>query len=110
MKQKTFVLTTVLFLVSACIPVYSIAAEPLPVTTVEFDAPAVDRVMKYNIVVPADYDESDKRYPVLYLLHGLTSDYTAWARMRVPDYATRYDMIVVMPESLSILMSSPNVL
>src|SRR5262245_41856097 len=73
-------------------------AQPLPVKTVEFDSPAVGRKMKYNIVLPANYEKSSDRYPVLYLLHGLTSNYTAWARMGVPDYARNYDLIVVMPD------------
>ena len=30
-----------------------------------------------NVILPPDYDES-KRYPVLYLLHGLKCDETAW--------------------------------
>jgi putative tributyrin esterase len=99
MKRRS-VIPYVLFLSLAleCVLGYGASAEPLPVTTVEFDAPAVDRVMKYNIVVPTGYDESDQRYPVLYLLHGLTSNYTAWARMRVPEYAAGYSMIVVMPD------------
>ena len=73
-------------------------AQPLPVKTVAFDSPAVGRKMKYNIVLPARYDQTTDRYPVLYLLHGLTSNYTAWARMRVPEYARAYDLIVVMPD------------
>ena len=75
-----------------------LSAKKLPVTTVEFEAPSVDRTMKYNIVLPAGYEESDQRYPVLYLLHGLTSNYTLWGRMRVPVYAARYELIVVMPD------------
>ncbi|MEO2198043.1 MAG: esterase family protein, partial [bacterium] len=54
-----------------------VAAEPLELETVEFFSPAVDRTMKYNIVLPHDYDGSNERYPVLYLLHGLTQNYTA---------------------------------
>src|SRR5205814_7290383 len=57
------------------------AAQTLPVKTVEFQSDAVGRKMKYNIVLPAKYENSTERYPVLYLLHGLTSNYTAWARM-----------------------------
>lgn len=68
------------------------------VKTVAFDSPSVGRKMKYNIVLPARYDSSKDRYPVLYLLHGLTSNYTAWALMKVPTYAAQYDMIVVMPD------------
>src|SRR5262245_31994670 len=74
-------------------------AQPLPVKTVEFDSPSVGRKMKYNLVLPAGYEKSTERYPVLYLLHGLTSNYTAWARMKVPEYARAYDLIVVMPDA-----------
>lgn len=83
---------------AAFLPV-SVAQEARPVETVEFDAPAVGRKLKYNIVLPAGYETSARRYPTLYLLHGLTSNYTAWARMRVPEYAANYDLIVVMPDA-----------
>jgi S-formylglutathione hydrolase FrmB len=73
-------------------------AQSLPVKTVEFASEAVGRTMKYNIVLPEKYDQTKERYPVLYLLHGLTSNYTAWARMRVPEYARAFDLIVVMPD------------
>src|SRR5262245_45686751 len=74
-------------------------AQALPVKTIEFDSPAVGRKMKYNIVLPASYEQSkEQRYPVLYLLHGLTGNYTNWAGMGVPAYARAYDLIVVMPD------------
>jgi putative tributyrin esterase len=73
-------------------------AQPLPVKTVEFAADSVGRKMKYNVVLPAGYDSSDQRYPVLYLLHGLTSNYTLWAKMNVPLFARQYKLIVVMPD------------
>jgi putative tributyrin esterase len=74
-------------------------ADTPAVKTVEFDAPSVGRKMKYNIVLPRRYDDSTDRYPVLYLLHGFSSNYTAWARLGVPDYAKAYDLIVVMPDA-----------
>ncbi|HEX8200634.1 MAG TPA: alpha/beta hydrolase family protein [Isosphaeraceae bacterium] len=74
------------------------AQEPA-VRTVAFEAPSVGRTMKYNVVLPEGYDDSTAKYPVLYLLHGLTSNYTAWARMGVPRYARRYNLIVVMPDA-----------
>jgi S-formylglutathione hydrolase FrmB len=75
------------------------AQAPAPAyKTVEFDSPSVGRKMKYNIVLPAQYAESSERYPVLYLLHGYSSNYTAWARMGVPAYAKNYKVIVVMPD------------
>src|SRR5262245_8379985 len=72
--------------------------QALAVTTVEFPSESVGRKMKYNVVLPAPYEQTTDRYPVLYLLHGLTSNYTAWARLKVPEYARAYDLIVVMPD------------
>lgn len=74
------------------------AAEAQQLRTVEFYSPAVDRTMRYNIVLPSDYDSTDVRYPVLYLLHGLTQSYTVWATLAVPFYAGMYNVIVVMPD------------
>ena len=71
------------------------------VHTVEFYSPAVERTMKYNILLPRDYDLSSERYPVLYLLHGLTQNFTAWGLSNgSPYYAGLYDdLIVVMPDA-----------
>jgi S-formylglutathione hydrolase FrmB len=69
------------------------------VTTVEFFSPAVERTMKYNIVLPPGYETSDERYPVLYLLHGLSQNYTSWSRLGAPFYAQEIGgLIVVMPD------------
>ncbi len=76
----------------------TVLAEPLAVQTIEFEAESVELTMKYNIIVPEGYARSAKRYPVLYLLHGLTSNYRLWAVMGVPEYARNYEMIVVMPD------------
>gem|GEM_PF-29875 len=73
--------------------------EALEVKEVSFYAPAVDRDMKFNIVLPRDYESSNKRYPVLYMLHGLTSNYQAWGRMGVPEYLVDYDLIAVIPDA-----------
>lgn len=77
------------------------AAQERDLRTVEFFSPAVDRTMKYNILLPADYGTSSARYPVLYLLHGLTQNYTAWGLANgAPFYAGLYDdLIVVMPDA-----------
>ena len=76
-------------------------AQSLDLRTIEFESPAVERTMKYNIVLPRDYESSSQRYPVLYLLHGLTQNYTAWGLSNgTPFYAGLYDdLIVVMPDA-----------
>ena len=68
---RSTLLATLLFVLAT-----SVGAQE-EVQTIEFHSPAVERMMKYNIVLPAGYDSSQERYPVLYLLHGLTSNYTA---------------------------------
>src|SRR5205823_12380609 len=47
---------------------------------------------------PEKYEQSMDRYPVRYLLHGFSSNYRSWPRLGVPEYARRYDLIVVMPD------------
>jgi S-formylglutathione hydrolase FrmB len=69
------------------------------IQTVEFFSESVARPTKYNIVLPRSYDASDRRYPVLYLLHGLTQNYQAWSRQGVGFYAPLFDMIIVMPDA-----------
>jgi S-formylglutathione hydrolase FrmB len=47
-----------------------------------------------------DYQRSTRRYPVLYLLHGLGDDHTAWSFMtNVASYASRHGIIIVMPDA-----------
>lgn len=70
------------------------------VDTVRFQSKLINATLPYNVILPTDYDTSKTtRYPVLYLLHGLTGHYSDWvARSNVADYASEYRMIVVMPE------------
>ena len=69
------------------------------IQTVEFFSASVERPTKYNIVLPRSYESSDRRYPVLYLLHGLSQNYQAWSRQGVRFYAPLFDMIIVMPDA-----------
>jgi S-formylglutathione hydrolase FrmB len=56
--------------------------------------------MKYRILLPSGYKTETKRYPVLYLLHGLTGGYTNWdTRTKLRKYAAPFKLIVVMPDA-----------
>jgi len=70
------------------------------VETIRFQSKLINATLPYNVILPTDYDSSTTtRYPVLYLLHGLTGHYSDWAaRTNVADYAANYRMIIVMPE------------
>jgi len=70
------------------------------VETVRFQSKLINATLPYNVILPSDYEASKTtRYPVLYLLHGLTGHYDDWVqRTNVADYAAGYRMIVVTPE------------
>ena len=72
------------------------------VQTIQFASKLVGKTLPYNVLLPVDYNQptaKSKRYPVLYLLHGLTGHYTNWLeKTRLADYAAGYDVIIVMPE------------
>jgi S-formylglutathione hydrolase FrmB len=70
------------------------------VDTVNLHSKLVNATLPYNVILPTDYDTARAtRYPVLYLLHGLTGHYSDWLkRTNVADYASAYRLIVVMPE------------
>lgn len=72
------------------------------VQTVPFESKLVGKTLPYNVLLPVNYNQPDsrtKRYPVIYLLHGLTGHYTNWLeKTKLVDYAAAYDFIIVMPE------------
>jgi len=86
--------TVVLLVLSICVTANG------RVQTVRFQSKLVGASLPYNVILPSDYDRSrTTRYPVLYLLHGLTGHYSDWvSRSNVADYASQYRLIVVMPE------------
>jgi putative tributyrin esterase len=87
------------FLVALVLESRSAVGQTAPATTVTMEAPSIGRKTAYNIILPADYEASgDKRYPVLYLLHGFSGNYTNWAGMGAARAVKGLDLIVVMPD------------
>jgi putative tributyrin esterase len=79
------------------------ADEPRRYETVPFESRLVGAPLPYNVVLPADYKRGpskQKRYPVLYLLHGLGGSAADWVsnRAHLADYAAQYPFIIVVPE------------
>ncbi len=71
---------------------------------VEYDSKSVGTKRKMNVYTPPGYSP-DKKYPVLYLLHGIGGDETEWERFAKPDQlldnlladGKAVPMIIVMP-------------
>lgn len=66
----------------------------------KLESKLMTRAMPYNVFLPADYDKNkENRYPVVYLLHGLTGHFDNWAaKTKLDRYAADAGLIIVMPE------------
>lgn len=59
----------------------------------------MDRKMPYRVVLNSSYDRKDRRFPVVYLLHGLSGHFDNWTeRTKIEEYAASHDLIIVTPE------------
>jgi putative tributyrin esterase len=78
----------------------TVYAQKTPVQTVQLQSKLIGKTLPYNVILPPDYQSSPRsRYPVLYLLHGVSGHYTDWVtRTNLAVYAAEYRMIVVTPE------------
>jgi enterochelin esterase-like enzyme len=73
-----------------------------------FYSTALGRTMPYRIYLPPSYDGAEKtgqRFPVIYLLHGLSGRYDEWSGYGVEEVANQLytdgklaDVIIVMPQ------------
>ncbi len=71
---------------------------------IEYESKTVGTTRKLNVYTPPGYT-TEKKYPVLYLLHGIGGDETEWQRFASPDLildnlmadGKAVPMIVVMP-------------
>lgn len=95
-KQIYMPIRVILLLFFLC----SSAAANGRVQTIQFQSKLVNATLPYNVILPTDYDTArTTRYPVLYLLHGLTGHYSDWVtRTNIANYASEYRMIIITPE------------
>jgi enterochelin esterase-like enzyme len=92
---------TVSRLQSSVVPTYiggsTVVEHPLYANTVGLQT-------SYNVFLPPGYDESTRRYPVLYMLHGVAGDATEWQSIGLLEAADRMiqdgeiePMLIVLP-------------
>ena len=62
--------------------------------------------VKYNVYLPAGFGETEKLYPVVYLLHGLSDDYTAWVKKG--NMQTVVDELIGTGEAREMVIVMPN--
>jgi S-formylglutathione hydrolase FrmB len=88
---------TILILIISFLTFLKVSAAT--VDTVLTHSAAMARDIKAVVVKPADYSSS-KKFPVLYLLHGFSGNYSDWI-LKVPaitKLADEYHMVIVCPD------------
>ncbi len=70
------------------------------VDTVKIYSEAMAKEIPAVVITPDSYANTEKNYPVLYLLHGHSDSYAGWTTKAesVPGLADQHQMIVVCPD------------
>lgn len=103
--MKDFKIIAILLFMISSLMVSAQSGKVMDNLTMESTILNMDR--KYAIYLPPDYDRSQRRYPVLYLLHGAGDDQTGWVQfgevLFIADKAINEGkstpMIIVMPDA-----------
>ncbi len=110
MRSAAKALYIAVMLLMALLPIQSGAQQTKPSPsraggTIErrsFFSAALQRQMRYEVVLPAAYASGQQRYPVLYLLHGWQGDETNWISLtHLVEVASRYALIIVTPQAVN---------
>lgn len=75
------------------------------ITTASLPSPTLGENINYNVYLPAGYDESVRRYPVIYLLHGRGDSMSAWTQVK-----SRLDELIgsgEIPPTIAIMPDAP---
>ena len=85
----------------------AVAAQAGRIVTDSLRSNILGKTVKFNVYLPDGFDRSEKKYPVVYLLHGLSETYTAWeeagSMKLVADEliasGEAKEMVIVMPNA-----------
>ena len=90
-----------------CLALLPFSARAGKVVTDSLQSTILGAQVKYNVYLPDGFGQTENEYPVVYLLHGLSDDYTAWVRngnmQLVADEligtGEACEMVIVMPNA-----------
>ncbi len=70
------------------------------VDTLEVFSPAMRKAVRCVVITPDQYSLQGSAYPVLYLLHGYSGNYSGWLRdaPQLQQHADQYGMLIVCPD------------
>nr|WP_294780744.1 alpha/beta hydrolase family protein [uncultured Flavobacterium sp.] len=72
-------------------------AKAATVDTIQVFSPSMNKNIKSCIIFPESYKKKDKKFPVVYLLHGYSGNYGSWAKdfKALKNQVDQYNFIVV---------------
>jgi len=83
-------------------PLSAYAQRDPPIKRIRLESKLLGKAVDYSILYPVNYRRAgneEKRFSIIYLLHGLTGHHTNWIeKSGIALYATRYDLFIVMVE------------
>lgn len=56
------------------------SAKAAKIDTIQVFSPSMNKSIKTCVITPDDYKKSNKKFPVVYLLHGYSGNYGSWAK------------------------------
>ena len=98
---------TIIILSFLLTPFYSFAQYGKVYDNLSMQSDILKSERKYAVYLPPDYEQSERSYPVLYLLHGAGDDQTGWIQfgevLHIADNAIKEGiatpMIIIMPDA-----------
>lgn len=73
--------------------------------TIEYESKTVGTTRKMQVYTPPGYSQA-RKYPVLYLLHGIGGDETEWQRFATPDVLL--DNLIADRKAVPMILVMPN--
>ena len=70
------------------------------IDTLTIKSTEMNKQISNLIILPDSYLESNKQFPVLYLLHGANGDFVDWVKKvpKLAQYVDQYNFIIVCPD------------
>lgn len=101
--KKLLAMIMVIILINSLFTFTAFAASS--VITESHSSTVLNRTMNYNVYLPPSYStDTTKKYPVMYLLHGMGGSYNDWKNMgmqSIVDRAGGKEMVIIMPDGLN---------
>lgn len=101
MRSRFRILLWFALLFALLLAFHLFTSNSVQVKTVSLQSNLAGKALPYEVVLPSGYTliTSNKKYPVLYLLHGWGGRPVGWlAETKLEEYAARHQLIIVLPE------------